>query len=68
MERESLRDDSPDRLAADGSPARVSKAALHEDDLSPAKDLRDRVAASRSERVGDGAAAGGPITSPPVEA
>ena len=65
MELESLRDDSPDRLAGDGSPARISTAAQHEDDLSPAKELRDRVAASRSERVGDGTAAGGPITSPP---
>jgi hypothetical protein len=65
MEREPLRDDSPDRLAGDESPARISKAAQHEDDLSPAKDLRDRVATSRSERVGDGTAVGGPFTSPP---
>jgi hypothetical protein len=65
MEREPDRDDSPDRLAGDGSPARTSKAGQHEDELSPAKDLRDRVATSRSERVGDGTAIGGPITSPP---
>jgi hypothetical protein len=65
MEREPVRDDFPDRLTADESPARASKVAQHEDDLSPAKDLRDRVATSRSERVGDGTAVGGPITSPP---
>jgi hypothetical protein len=65
MAREPLPDESPDRLAADGSPARDSAAARHEDELSPAKDLRDRLATSRSERVGDGTVAGGPITSPP---
>ena len=65
MERDPVSDDSPDRLAGDGSPARASEAARHEDELSPAKDLRDRVATSRSERVGDGTAIGGPITSPP---
>ena len=65
MEREPARDDSPDRLTGDESPARATKAAQHEDDLSPAKELRDRVATSRSERVGDGTAVGGPITSPP---
>jgi hypothetical protein len=57
--------DSPDRLSGDDSPARASAAAQHEDELSPAKELRDRVATSRSERVGDGTAVGGPITSPP---
>jgi len=66
MEHEPTRDDSPDRLTGDESPARATKAAQHEDDLSPAKDLRERVATSRSERVGDGTAVGGPITSPPV--
>jgi hypothetical protein len=65
MEREPISDDSPDRLAGDHSPARATKAAQHEDELSPAKDLRERVAASRSERVGDGTAVGGPLTSPP---
>ena len=60
MERE-----SPDRLSGDQSPARTSTAAEHEDELSPAKDLRERLATSRSERVGDGTAVGGPITSPP---
>jgi hypothetical protein len=65
MEREPASSDSPDRLAGDHSPARASTAAQHEDELSPAKDLRDRVATSRSERVGDGTAVGGPITSPP---
>jgi hypothetical protein len=63
MERES--NGSPERLAGDQSPARTTKTAQHEDELSPAKDLRERVATSRSERVGDGTAVGGPITSPP---
>ena len=67
MEREPTSDDSPDRLAGDHSQARVTKAAQHEDELSPAKDLRDRVATSRSERVGDGTAIGGPLTSPPED-
>jgi hypothetical protein len=66
MERR-INDDSPDRLAGDDSPARASKLAQHEDELSPAKDLRERVAASRSERVGNGTAVAGPITSPPEE-
>ena len=66
MEREPVSDHSPDRLAGDESPARVSEAAQHEDELSPAKDLRERVAASRSERVGNTTAVGGPITSPPA--
>jgi hypothetical protein len=65
MEGTPIADESPDRLEAEESAARASKAAHHEDALSPAKDLRDRVAASRSERVGDGTVAGGPITSPP---
>jgi hypothetical protein len=65
MEREPVSDESPDRLAGDDSPARASLAAQHEDDLSPAKDLRERIAASRSERVGNTTAVGGPITSPP---
>lgn len=64
MEREPA-ESSPDRLTGDQSPARQSPAAQHEDDLSPAKDLRERVASSRSEKVGDGTAVGGPITSPP---
>jgi hypothetical protein len=67
MEREPVQDDSPDRLSGDGSPARVSNAAQHEDELSPAKELRERVATSRSERVGDGTAIGGPNTSPAAE-
>ena len=57
-------DDSPDRLAGDDSPARASQTAQHEDDLSPAKDLRERIATSRSERVGNTTPVGGPITSP----
>ena len=65
MEREPFDEDSPDRLAGDESPARRSEAARHEDDLSPAKDLRERAASSRSEKVGDGTVVGGPITSPP---
>ena len=65
VERELDTEDSPDRLSGEHSPARASTAAQHEDDLSPAKDLRDRVSSSRSERVGDGTVVGGPITSPP---
>jgi hypothetical protein len=65
MEREPFAEDSPDRLTGDQSPARICKAAQHEDDLSPAKDLRERAGSSRSERVGDGTVVGGPITSPP---
>ena len=65
MEREPIAEDSADRLSGEKSPARASKTAQHEDDLSPAKDLRDRVTTSRSERVGDGTVVGGPITSPP---
>ena len=64
MSHESARNESPDRLAGEHSPARLSTAAQHEDELSPAKDLRERVATSKSERVGDGTAVGGPITSP----
>jgi hypothetical protein len=66
MEREPSAEESPDRLSGDGSPARASKIAQREDDLSPAKDLRERAASSRSEKVGDGTVAGGPITSPPA--
>jgi hypothetical protein len=66
MEREHVSDDSPDRLAGDHSPARTSETAQHEDELSPAKDLRERLASSRSERVGNTTAVGGPITSPPA--
>ena len=65
VERQANAEDSPDRLSGEHSPARASKAAQHEDDLSPAKDLRDRASSSRSERVGDGTVVGGPITSPP---
>ncbi len=66
MAHEPIAEESPDRLSGDTSPARHSKLGQHEDDLSPAKDLRDRVASSRSERVGDGTVADGPITSPPA--
>jgi hypothetical protein len=66
MKRTPPAEESPDRLSGDESPARRSKAAQHEDDLSPAKDLRDRIASSRSERVGDGTVVDGPITSPPA--
>ena len=38
MEREPSGNDSPDRLAGDHSPARATKAAQHEDELSPAKE------------------------------
>ena len=65
MEREPIAEDSPDRLSGEASPARASDAARHEDDLSPAKELRERAGSSRSERVGDGTVVGGPITSPP---
>ena len=65
MEHQPPAQESPDRLSGDGSPARASTAAQHEDDLSPAKDLRDRAASSQSEKVGDGTVVGGPITSPP---
>jgi hypothetical protein len=65
MERESVPDDAMDRLAGDRSQAHATKVARHEDALSPARDLRDRLEQSRSERVGDGTAIGGPITSPP---
>jgi hypothetical protein len=65
MERQPNVEESPDRLSGEDSPARASEAARHEDDLSPAKDLRDRAASSRSEKVGDGTVVGGPITSPP---
>jgi hypothetical protein len=65
MEDKPVPEDSPDRLEGDRSPARTSPTARHEDELSPAKELRDRVAASRSERVGDTTPVGGPVTSPP---
>ena len=57
MEREPVSDDFPDRLAGDDSPARTSLSAQHEDELSPSKDLR--------ERVGNTTPVGGPVTSPP---
>ena len=57
--------ESRDRLSGEHSPARASEAARHEDDLSPAKELRERADSSRSEKVGDGTVVGGPITSPP---
>ena len=50
MEREPFDEDSPDRLAGDESPARRSEAARHEDDLSPAKDLRERLEPKREGR------------------
>jgi hypothetical protein len=65
VEREPSTENSPDRLSGEHSPARASEAAQHEDDLSPAKELRDRASTSRSERAGDGTVVGGPITSPP---
>jgi hypothetical protein len=66
MEHGPTAEESPDRLSGEASPARHSKAAQHEDDLSPAKDLRDRIASSRSERVGGGTVVDGPMTSPPA--
>ena len=65
MEGTTTPEKSPDRLAGDDAPARRTDAAKHEDELSPAKDLRERAASSRSERVGNTTAVGGPITSPP---
>ena len=51
MEREPAADDSSDPLAAETSQARTSAAARHEDELSPAKELRDRIASSQTERL-----------------
>jgi HSP20 family protein len=60
--------DDLDRLSGDAAPATRTPAARHEDDLTPGKITRDRVESSRSERIGDGTPAAGPVTSPPVPA
>ncbi len=55
----------PRRLEAEGSPATRSAAALHEDELSPSRALRESVGEGESQRVGDGLPVAGPITSFP---
>ena len=49
--------------AMDGLAARDLR---HPTTLAPAKIVRERAQSSRSERIGDGTPAAGPITSPPV--
>ncbi len=53
------------RLEAEGSQAARSPAALHEDELSANKALRDSIGWDDSQRVGDGLPVAGPITSFP---
>ncbi len=55
----------PRRLEAAGSQAARSPAALHEDELSPSKALRDSLEWDTTQRVGDGLPVAGPITSFP---
>ena len=50
------------RLEADHSQAATTPTANHEDDLSPAKSLRESAAADGSPRVGDS----GPVANPTV--
>ena len=50
------------RLEADHSQAATTPFANHEDDLSPAKSLRETAAAEGSQRVGDS----GPVANPVV--
>jgi hypothetical protein len=55
------------RLTGERAPAQQSPAAEHEDALAPGKTLRDQAQSSRTERIGNGTPAGGPLTSPPVQ-
>ena len=53
------------RLEADHSQAATTPAANHEDDLSPAKSLRESAGAKGSQRVGDSGPVANPIVSYP---
>jgi hypothetical protein len=53
------------RLEADRSQAATTPLANHEDDLSPAKSLRESLAADGCQRVGDSGPVANPIVSFP---
>ena len=55
------------RLEGERSPAATSPAADHEDAMSPSRALRERDAASQSQRVGDNTAVDNPCVSFPDE-
>lgn len=55
----------PGPLAGENAPAQRSPEARHEDELSPAKGLRDRARQSPGDRIGNSTPTG-PITSPPA--
>lgn len=49
------------------SQAHRTPVAQHEDQLSPAKVIRDRAEEARSQRIGDNTAAGNPVVSFPED-
>ena len=55
------------RLQSEKSQAEVTRAAEHEDELSPAKIVRDRAAEGPGQRVGDSTAVANPVTSLPED-
>jgi hypothetical protein len=57
--------DSKRHLEAEGSPASISAAAEHDDELSPALGLRESVGTGGSQRLGNGVPVDGPIVSFP---
>jgi hypothetical protein len=52
-------------LESPDSPAHRTPAAQHEDELSPAKVIRDRSEQAPSQRIGDNTVAGNPVVSFP---
>ena len=54
--------DNEHRLEAEASQAALTPLAEHEDELSPSKALRETVASSGGQRVGDS----GPVANPCV--
>lgn len=53
------------RLEADDSQAATTPSAAHEDELSPAKALRDSSTADGGQRIGDSGPVANPIVSFP---
>jgi len=54
-------------LESDKSQAKITSAAQHEDELSPAKIVRDRTTEAPGQRIGDNAAVANPVTSMPED-
>ena len=55
------------RLKGDHSQAERTPKAEHEDELSPAKIVRDRATEGPGQRIGDNTAAANPVTSFPED-